>query len=926
MLAMLLAVTMLPAAGLSFAFADEPVERPATSGGDVALESANADASPETGAAPQAPVAEEREDGMLAADGLMYTVADGGLALVGFDGDAPEGALAVPAAVMVDGKEAPVVAIDLAEGQVADKVVVLSLPQPVKDIDTASLAPALPALLSVEVAGASSTLPVAAGAASVRAAYSASGGMLFRPTTVTVQTEDGTIESIECKELVWAPPALVSARIPVECRAVAEGAFADVRDLRTVVAFGTMERIAEGAFSTEQMESAKVVVPQASAAVTDSERVSASMALMGDAGQKERRSAWHEAGWRTDDIVMGKPYGSLTETVAVTDGGAIERDELQLVSYPGAHENAMDLKKPNAEGIVEQAESGLAFTVRSDMTASVAWQGDKTATPAHLDIPAAISIDGVTYPVTEIAAGAFEGAAFLQSATIPEAVTTIGQDAFADCPNLTGISIPSTMRRSTAAVSDEGSSLANGAASSFSPDDEEGYSLLGNGGSGSTEEESEAAGFSEDEMSFFTTSNSKLRIVISPNLGESISVNWSPNATAVVTPSEITVTLANGLIGYWSAMRQGTSSCQFYFRNTHGASQASVSLSAPVGWVFAGAGVSGVSTGSDASTGEEYAWLALMRSETIGGSPLLSTAVASSTYALRSVVGEGGSLPASGYSTIDAGLKSLKDSKLDKSAVSSYDTNTKLDTKFNAKLDSSAISSYDTNAKLDAKFDAKVDSSDFGTISYGGLDGSDASVYPTSYRKGGTPALPAPTKEGCRFTGWSWSRGGALGDSSNIADAFAEAGTVTLTANWDAVEPETPEAKHFFTSDAPLRHADASATQTHVIKVRLASSPGTLASVSFEGDDRTGLLRETSGVKLFVGASEDALASGTELAWGGATPSGWECELARFADNSYGVYVGVSIPTSAIDEASIPVSYADGSYVASLVKMNYAFA
>ena len=439
-LAMLLAVTMLPAMGLSSAFADEPVERPATSGGDVALESTNSAAT-----ASQMPVTEEREGGMLAAAGLLYTVADGGLTLAGFDGAVPEGALAVPPAVSVDGKETPVVAIDLAEGQVAGEVVVLSLPQGIKEINTATLASAFPALLSVEVASGSSTLPVASGAASLRATYSTSGGMLFRPTTVTVQTEDGSIESIECKELLWAPPALVSARILLECRAIAEGAFADVRDLRTVVAFGTMERIAEGAFSTEQMEAAKVVVPQASPAVTDAERVSANMALMGDAGQKERRSAWHEAGWRTDDIVMGKPYGSLTETVAVTDEGAIERTELQLVSYPGAHERAMDLKKPNADGVVEQAECGLAFTVKSDMTASVTWQGDKTATPAHVDIPAAIVIDGVTYPVAEIAPNAFEGASFLKSIAIPETVAMIGEDGFADCPNLAGPVLPAAL-------------------------------------------------------------------------------------------------------------------------------------------------------------------------------------------------------------------------------------------------------------------------------------------------------------------------------------------------------------------------------------------------------------------------------------------------------------------------------------------------
>ncbi len=909
MLAMLLAVTMLPASRLSSAYADEPVERPATSGGDVTLSSANGDASEA-----QTPVAETREDGMLAADGFMYAVADGGLALVGFDGEAPEGALTIPAAVMLDDKETPVVAIDLAEGQVADRVVILSLPQGIKDVNTATLASAFPALLSVEVAGASSTLPVAAGAASVRAAYSTSGGMLFRPTSVTVQAEGGSIETIECKELLWAPPALVSARVPVECRAIAEGAFADVRGLKTVVAFGTMERIADGAFSTEQMESAKVVVPQASAAVTKDERVSASMALMGDAGQKERRSAWHEAGWRTDDIVMGKPYGSLTETVAVTEEGTIERDELQLVSYPGAHENAMDLKKPNAEGIVEQADSGLAFTVRSDMTASVTWQGDKTVTPAHVEIPASVAIDGVTYPVTEIAAGAFEGAAFLRSVIIPECVTAIGQDAFKDCPNLAEPKTPSTPREaaSTAAI---------GAQEPTSLSVEHAMGL-------SASLRDEDTSFPEDDAisPYLSTSNVLTVLLVGASasevsIGSHSYVNFTKSGNAInVTYSGTATPITWGMESY------GAGGCLVLCLDKFGNRVGSLDLVAPSSRVITGSATAHSSVGGDEMYSGETITLFFAQSKIADRNASLLNTDSFAGTGSASTVARSDHNHDTLYSKLADfnALKTTVGNKLDKSAISSYDTNAKLDAKFNAKLDGSAISSYDTNAKLDAKFGTKVDASDFGTITYGGLDGGDASVYPTSYRKGGTPSLPAPKREGFQFMGWSWSRGGASGDSSNIASAFAEAGAVTLTANWE--EPATPEAKHFFTSDAPLRHDDAAATQTHVIKVRLSSSPGTLASVSFEDDDRTGLLRETSGVKLFVGASEDALSSGTELAWGGATPSGWECELARFADDSYGVYVGVSVPTSAIDEAAIPVSYADGSYVASLVKMNYAFA
>ncbi len=457
MLAMLLAVAMLPAAGLQAAHADEPEPtRPATTGGDMALEGVAAagggSVATDTGmgdVGPDTPAAEEREGGMLAADGLLYTVADGGLSLAGFDGEAPAGALAVPEVVSVDGRAVPIVAIAMGAGQVAEGVTALSLPRSVSEVSLPSLAPAFPALASVEVAPAAGpSLPAAAGAAALRSAYSSSGGMLFAPASVGVLRDGGAVELIECRELVWAPPALVSARIPVDCRAVAAGAFADVRNLQTVVCFGTMERIADGAFAEEQMATAKVAIPAASPAVAAvaEERVSASMALMNDAGQKERRYAWHEAGWRMGDIVMGKPYGSLTETVAVTDEGAVASGEAQLISYPDMHPQAMDVKHPGEDGKIDMADNGLAFTVKSDMTASVAWRGDPTATPAHVDIPASVVIDGVTYPVTEVAPNAFKGAVFLTSVAVPEGVAVIGEGAFEDCANLAALDAPASLR------------------------------------------------------------------------------------------------------------------------------------------------------------------------------------------------------------------------------------------------------------------------------------------------------------------------------------------------------------------------------------------------------------------------------------------------------------------------------------------------
>ena len=116
-LSALLVVTLLPAMGIQFAFADQPAPdaeassdaatsatakaRPEVTGGTLALTASAAEAAAAGEAATSAaavatsagaadadaevPVAHEREDGMLVADGLVYTVTDGGLALVGFD-------------------------------------------------------------------------------------------------------------------------------------------------------------------------------------------------------------------------------------------------------------------------------------------------------------------------------------------------------------------------------------------------------------------------------------------------------------------------------------------------------------------------------------------------------------------------------------------------------------------------------------------------------------------------------------------------------------------------------------------------------------------------------------------------------------------------------------------------------------------------
>lgn len=65
--------------------------------------------------------------------------------------------------------------------------------------------------------------------------------------------------------------------------------------------------------------------------------------------------------------------------------------------------------------------------------------------PETLVIPATVVHDGYEYQMAEIADTAFVRCGNIESLVIPEGVKEIGAGAFADCPNLTAITLPGTL-------------------------------------------------------------------------------------------------------------------------------------------------------------------------------------------------------------------------------------------------------------------------------------------------------------------------------------------------------------------------------------------------------------------------------------------------------------------------------------------------
>ncbi len=113
-----------------------------------------------------------------------------------------------------------------------------------------------------------------------------------------------------------------------------------------------------------------------------------------------------------------------------------------LMSMLGSSATAHDIEVVNSDGVTiyyTWTNNGTALSVSYRGSVSSSYSNEYTGT---VIIPASVTYNGTTYPVTSIGSGAFDGCTGLTSVTIPEGVTSIGSVAFFNCSGLTSLTIP----------------------------------------------------------------------------------------------------------------------------------------------------------------------------------------------------------------------------------------------------------------------------------------------------------------------------------------------------------------------------------------------------------------------------------------------------------------------------------------------------
>lgn len=148
---------------------------------------------------------------------------------------------------------------------------------------------------------------------------------------------------------------------------------------------------------------------------------------------------------------------NLSEMGAMYYGTGTESQEIGLRpgsyymqiegTYGGTYTCQINEAIPAKSDILTDSKSQAQYKVtKAGRTGGTVTYQKSTSVKTSITVPAAVTIDNITYKVTAIASNAFEGNSRLKKVTIGRNVASVGANAFSKCIRLKSVTIPANVK------------------------------------------------------------------------------------------------------------------------------------------------------------------------------------------------------------------------------------------------------------------------------------------------------------------------------------------------------------------------------------------------------------------------------------------------------------------------------------------------